>query len=331
MPENRDPRDGQDGGEAGNTNSMPLSAFMPINAQRAMNRAMNPPQLERTQTMLPRQQSCRVHHFFTWNNPPDDYEDVLDACLREHCYQYAYQLERADSGTLHLQGVISCKRQRRWTSFALPDGIHWEKVSNLVAAYKYCTKEETRVKGPYTFNYHVPIPIKFITPDRQYQTFILDIIADPPNCRDIHWFFDRIGNVGKSCFCKYLVGKHDALFIDEGTKANIVNMVYNWKLEIKLIVVDVPRANKNKVSYKSLEAIKNGMIMNSKYETGQKMFNSPHVIIFANFPPDVNNETISVDRMNVFEITQVYFEAVQRQQHEYEETIDNTYQGFFPR
>lgn len=261
------------------------------------------------------------NHFFTWFVEPEEVieaRDLLDTCFHHHCLIWAYQLEKCPTTEkLHIQGTCTCKKPMRRTEFGLPNTIHWEKVRNILLSLKYCTKEETRIAGPWVHNYKISKPIVFIEPNRQYQTFILGIIEGEPDPRSIHWFFDRTGNVGKSAFCKYLVGKKGALFIDEGTKANIVNMVYNFAQEINLIVVDVPRANKNKVSYKSLEAIKNGMIMNTKYETGQKMFNPPHIIVFSNFPPDVNNETVSADRMLVYEITQVFFEAVAREEYEY--------------
>jgi len=269
------------------------------------------------------QTSQRRSHFFTWFVEEEDIEvarELLDATFTEFCYMWAFQVEKCPQTLrLHFQGCCTCKRKMRWTGFGLPRDIHWESVRNIKLSLKYCTKEETRFTGPWTCNYTIQTPIKYIEPNRQYQTFILGELQREPDARSIHWFFDRVGNVGKSSFCKYLVGKHSALFIDEGTKSNIVNMVYNWKKEIKLVVIDVPRANKNKVSYKSLEAIKNGMIMNTKYETGQKMFNPPHIIVFANFPPDVNNETVSEDRMLVWEITQIFFEAVARSPSEYEE------------
>jgi hypothetical protein len=58
--------------------------------------------------------------------------------------------------------------------------------------------------------------------------------------------------------------------------------------------------NQNKVSYSSIECIKNGMITNTKYETGFKVFNPPHVVVFSNFPPD--EEKLSADRWNIKEI-----------------------------
>lgn len=282
------------------------------------------------------QKSQRRNHFFTWFIADEDaieaHRELLEVTFQQFCYCWAYQVEKCpETGRLHFQGTCMCKKLMRFTEFGLPKQIHWESVRNIKKSLTYCTKVESRFAGPWCHNHTVTKPIHYIVPNRQYQTFIIgDILSEDPDPRSIHWFFDRDGNVGKSSFCKYLVGKHDALFIDEGTKSNIVNMVYNWKREIKLVVLDVPRANKNKVSYKSLEAIKNGMIMNTKYETGQKMFNPPHIIVFSNFPPDVNNETVSADRMHVYEITQVFFEAVYREPWEYNDQ-ENIAPGFYIR
>ena len=64
-----------------------------------------------------------------------------------------------------------------------------------------------------------------------------------------------------------------------------------------LVVFDLPRNNGNKVSYSALEAIKNGLICNTKYETGNKLFNPPHILIFANDEPEW--EAMSDDRFKV--------------------------------
>ena len=71
--------------------------------------------------------------------------------------------------------------------------------------------------------------------------------------------------------------------------------------ECDCVMFDIPRAHGGSISYSSLESIKNGMVCNTKYETGVKVFNSPHVIIFANFPPD-KPELLSDDRWNVVNI-----------------------------
>ncbi len=67
------------------------------------------------------------------------------------------------------------------------------------------------------------------------------------------------------------------------------------------IIWDIPRSSKGNVSYATLEAVKNGLICNTKYETGVKVFNPPHVIVFANFPPDDESQ-LSADRWHIISL-----------------------------
>lgn len=216
---------------------------------------------------------------------------------------FAFQEEQGKEGeTPHLQGVISCKYQMRTSSFGLPKQIHWEKCRNICDAYKYCTKDDTRNGRRLCFNYRPIREIQLIEPTRSYQRFVLHILDGKPSPRSIYWFYERNGGVGKSSFCKYLVAKRNALFIDEGKKSDLVNLLYKSDMDKHdCVVVDIPRSQRNSCSYKTLESIKNGMICNTKYETGFKLFNSPHLIVFANFPPDWE-ENLSRDRMVVLKI-----------------------------
>lgn len=247
----------------------------------------------------------RVHHFFTYNNYSVDVMDVMETTLKHFCYMFAFQEELGEGGTKHLQGVCSCKKGMRNSTFGLPKQIHWEKVIRVDMAYKYCTKDETRNGKRYLFNY-VPVkPLKLINPDRIYQKFILDIVKTEPDDRKIYWFWEEVGAVGKSQFCKYLVVENNALYIDEGKKSDIINLIFKADMDKhNLIVLDIPRANGNKCSYKTLESIKNGVICNTKYETGTKVFNSPHLIVFSNEPPETTG--LSKDRLQVFYIETNY-------------------------
>ncbi len=253
-----------------------------------------------------KQEPLRVHHFFTYNNYSQDIIDVLDATFRHFCYMFAFQEEMGECGTPHLQGVISCKKQMRNSGLGLPKQIHWEKIKSTIGrTYEYCTKEETRNGRRVLFNYTPIRPIKLIVPDRPYQQYILDIVETEPDDRKIYWFFEEVGGVGKSSFCKYLVVKKDALYIDEGKKSDIVNLIFKADMnKHNLIVLDIPRANGNKCSYKTLESIKNGVICNTKYETGTKCFNSPHLIVFSNFFPELDG--LSKDRLQIFYIKSDY-------------------------
>jgi len=95
--------------------------------------------------------------------------------------------------------------------------------------------------------------------------------------------------------------KHKAITIQGGKLADIMNIVFNLNMdECRMLLIDIPRNNLNHVSYSAIECILNGMITNTKYETGVKVFNPPHVVCLSNFDPDLDK--LSEDRWNVIEI-----------------------------
>lgn len=88
---------------------------------------------------------------FTLNNPdplgPPDWDEW------SHLRYAVCQLERGEQGTLHLQGYCSFGRPVRlgFLRELLPRA-HWEVArGNEEQCNAYCTKEETRVDGPWTF------------------------------------------------------------------------------------------------------------------------------------------------------------------------------------
>lgn len=70
---------------------------------------------------------------FTWNNPPDDWRDVLNDCRRPDANLVmqclAVGLEHMAAGTPHLQGYCVFKAPVRLTQIRryLPHAIHWER------------------------------------------------------------------------------------------------------------------------------------------------------------------------------------------------------------
>jgi len=249
---------------------------------------INPPKSRCTQ--------C-IHWCFTFNNYIIEDVETMETLFKHLAFKYCFQEETGKEGTPHLQGVVSLKKKMRWTEFGLPKTIHWEKVKSLTQAYLYCCKEDTRTGKVYSLNYKVPKPLKLIKPETffDWEIDIINIIKDEPDERKVYWFWSELGNIGKSSFAKYLVAKHNAVFFEEGKKADIMKLIFDVDMDEKnLIVIDIPRDNGNNVSYKSIESIKNGMIYSSKYEGGYKLFNSPHLIIFCNSPPDTSR--LSEDR-----------------------------------
>lgn len=235
---------------------------------------------------------ARIHHFFTYNNYDSKDIYVLEKLFNQYCYMYAFQEETGESGTKHLQGIISCKKPTRDTVFGNKK-IHWEKPRNVKEAYIYCTKRETRTGDVYTLNYDLPYEMTLDLYD--WQKECIEWISHKPDNRKVIWLWSNAGNTGKSMFCKYLVVNHNATFLSKGKYSDIINIIHKSDMnKSNLVVIDLPRNNGNKVSYDAIESIKNGLICNTKFESGSKIFNSPHIIIFANAEPDY--DMLSQDR-----------------------------------
>lgn len=238
--------------------------------------------------------------FFTWNNYPDNWIELLETTLRPLCQKYILQEEKGANGTPHLQGCLFLKKKMRWSQFGLPKEIHFEKTRNAEASVAYCMKDATRNGKTITFG--LPKPIKVIETLYPWQENIEKIILAEPNDRQVYWYWENKGGIGKSAFVKYCVVKHRALFCDGGKKSDIINLVFNNDMDsCNLLIWDIPRSSRGSVSYSAIESIKNGLVCNTKYETGVKMFNAPHIICFANFPPDKPDE-LSEDRWNITEL-----------------------------
>lgn len=243
-----------------------------------------------------KQVSPRVHHFFTYNNYDSSIVPILETTFKHFCYMYCFQEETGADGTRHLQGVISCKKKMRDTEFGLPKQIHWEKPINVKDCYLYCSKKETRTGGVFTFNYELPYEYKVDL--YGWQTDLMDKLRQPIDNRKVFWYWSNSGGLGKSTMTKHLVVNEGAVFCSTGKQADIINIVYNTDMsKCKLVVFDLPRNNKNKVSYAGIEAIKNGLICNTKFETGFKAFEPPNIVIFANAPPQ--DDSMSIDRWDI--------------------------------
>ena len=197
--------------------------------------------------------------------------------------------EVGESGTPHLQGYVEFSTKCRPAS--INKRIHWEKAkANRDANVAYCSKQKILAsKG-------LPKPIKIIENLYDWQKKIEDLIVkECDDDRHVYWFWEDEGNVGKSAFIKYCCVKHKVAFCCGGKYSDIMNLIFNTDMDkCNCIMFDIPRCNNGHISYASIESIKNGLICNTKYETGYKVFNSPHVIVFANCHPDMDE--LSKDR-----------------------------------
>lgn len=238
--------------------------------------------------------------FFTWNNYPNDYQNILETVFRKICTKYIFQEEKGEQNTPHIQGCILLSKPMRWTEFKLPKEIHWEKTRNQEKAEQYCEKEATSQSAAVKFGFPKPLLIpKMEGWQLEAEQKLLEECKTPTN-RTLYWWWEGTGKFGKTSFCKYMMIKHNACVIQGGKLTDIMNIIMNLDMDkVPCIIIDIPRAHKNKVSYCAIECILNGMITNTKYETGFKCFNPPQVMVLSNFEPEQGDDTLSADRFSV--------------------------------
>ncbi|QMW68657.1 replication-associated protein [Crucivirus-102] len=246
----------------------------------------------------------RKYWAFTLFYLDDVMVETVETHLKPVCDKYVIGREVCPTtGRKHLQGFIALKgKGKRFSQVRDLIKCEWHlepcngsEEQNI----KYCSKEGNYVK------HGMKIDVEVITNLFPYQKLVEDIIKGKPDKRAVYWFYEPTGDIGKSELCKYLIKYYNAILITNGKKTDIVNLVFNRKEDIEfgrtnLIVIDIPRNEYNACSYNAIEEIKNGMVVNTKYETGSFIFNSPHIIVFSNFYPETTK--LSKDRWHIYKI-----------------------------
>lgn len=242
--------------------------------------------------------SQHTYWCFTINNYTMELVEQVERIFSFESDWYIFQEETGELGTPHLQGIIKFNKRKRFTEVKkLITEAHWEPTRSVSKSIAYCSKEETRTGKQFTKGIELPEEIEVDEP-YGWQLQVMDIIKTKPDKRSIYWFWEPVGNVGKSTLCKYLAYKHNAILCS-GNAKDIYNHILKQK-SIKIVIIDIPRVSQDHISYAAIESIKNGFIYSGKYEGGQKIFNSPHVIVFANQEPDYSN--MSQDRWKVIRV-----------------------------
>ena len=255
--------------------------------------------------------------FLTWNNyTEEDKEEFRQWVLDSKTKTHAIQAEVGENGTPHLQGCIAFENGRSFDQLHKKwPKVHWERCKSLKDAMDYCQKSETRVEV---------IDVKDDKPEEiedelskvepyWWQRNIIDLVKEKPDNRTIHWYFDEVGNGGKTTLAKHLcINYPDQIIMLSGGPSNckygIMSFLYNkvkgeWvrnNRNLRAVLFDFTRSQDDKVSYQALEEIKNGIFFNTKYECKQILYNCPHVICFANFIPDTKK--LSEDRWKIIDI-----------------------------
>lgn len=234
----------------------------------------------------------------------------LQMLLTLLCKKFVYQLELTGDWNWHYQGQLNLKTKKTEKTIVNDfqeqfPGVHFSKASTAgrKALQDYCLKDTTRKAGPWA-DHAIYRGQDLYTDPYPWQSELTTMCIGESDDRTIHWIYDKGGNSGKTKFAKLMAYKHKAGVMAYSKTSDLLNFVY--KSDATIFIFDLTRAKPLDIGggdlYAALESIKNGMVFNSKYETGCKLFAPPHVLVFANCKPELQN--LSADRWRFHSLIQ---------------------------
>jgi len=135
-------------------------------------------------------------------------------------------------------------------------------------------------------------------PRAGWQSELSEALNQPPDTRQVRWYWESTGNVGKSHFATHWADTTGRLgYVVTGGRHQDITFAYDFE---RVVFFDYTRDNQETIPYSLMETFKNGYFLNTKYESTPVRFTPPHVVVFANIPPDLSK--LSRDRWLVVEI-----------------------------
>jgi len=223
---------------------------------------------------------------------------------------------------------------------SLVERIHEQKT--LIDALKVYAQNPNDVSGIITLynlkgqsNDH----LKYEQPTYQWQIDLLEMCEAPPDkeqTRKVIWYYDDIGNTGKSQLCRYLgitrpnewyIIKSVVSYKDLGT---IITSALSGGWSGHGVIFDIPRADVERELasgrdmgelYRCIEVLKDGSVTAQKYNGSTSFFNIPWVVVMSNGWPDVYR--LSRDRWDIRRLNsdktadKVHWEMVPNLRNEY--------------
>lgn len=250
--------------------------------------------------LLKKQAPLRKNHFFTYYyKNSSEFSHVL-AELKRLAVKGKVQSEICPTTKRgHLQGMVWCKTKCRDTVFKTLKGAHFEKIADDDDTANYCNKDETH-DGLFRACWGFPEPsyVEEIENLYDWELDILALLDTEPDKRTLHWFWEPNGCAGKTTFQKYIYSHREDVVVLSGKAADMKNGIVNYletnKRAPRIVLINIPKCSASFVSYTGLEEIKDMFFFSGKYEGGMLCGKCPHVLLFANEPPDVSK--MSSDR-----------------------------------
>lgn len=268
------------------------------------------------------------------------HEEIIEG-LRQYSDKFIFQLE-CPTGTknYHYQGYLHAKERTRPKTLATTlqgDGKDFTDVffgievqaastAGKAALKKYCMKQESRVAGPWA-DKAVYMGRDLPSADHLYpfQRSIKNMLTDSDD-RHINWIYDEEGNSGKTKILKYMLFHYGIPCLSYGNSADILNLVSKFQGAAGYsfnLTRTKPATFSSQDLYAAMESIKDGMFINTKYETDMVLMECPAMVVVANALPDFTS--LSRDRWRVWTIQRPEMELkkYKRKRFQLEETDEN--------
>lgn len=243
---------------------------------------------------------------------------IVKDFFKQHCSRWVFQLEKGEeTGYLHFQCRVSFNTKRRIETMTnwlpkLKPGWHFSPTSNPTY-YKgnmfYVMKDETRIDGPWD-NIEderlQKIPLKYRDPCpkwRPFQKTIKDLIEQPPDDRSVNYCYQADGFIGKSFFVTWHCCRELAHQVPEMDSSKDIARMVMCMPPSRCYFFDLPKSvtkGNMMAMYKAIEKIKDGYCYDERNKFKCRYFDSPHVWVFSNSPPDLS--AMSKDRWKLWQI-----------------------------
>lgn len=254
---------------------------------------------------------------FTLNNYTEEEISAIVPLFKEYCDCAFFSHEIGDSGTPHLQGYVEFIVQRRPMSVIdCTTRIHWGDKDG-----KPCTRKATRAKNlayctkdnALVFSWGLPEPIKTLGIKDMfgYQTGLLELIKPDPDDRHIIWLYGPKG-IGKTQIIKYICVHLRGIIIPVSKRHALsqVQKIEGKQSDHKMkpiycmyLTADESHYQKHEM-FSILEAVKDGMFATGFGTDCNEMclFNSRHIVVVGNKPPDFSKTEIDRERFITYNI-----------------------------
>lgn len=135
---------------------------------------------------------------------------------------------------------------------------------------------------------------------KPWQQDLYNEMQGTPDTRTVAWYWDPKGNAGKTFYAKHMC-MYKGTFVS--TKANAYHVATQIQDVLKngngilSVIFNFSRQVECHKVYQAIECLKDGLMTAEKYHGATLVFPSPHVVVFANYLPDITQ--MSIDRWSI--------------------------------